>query len=142
MQAMLIGFSAKHPDVVTKLVEDKAAGKPIVQSLRHIVSGLIEWKVGGGTGGKLARAEAWTGLAEAGNIWLPHPTEARINGRPHPCPWVHDWIERVCAFSGLDNDVADEVDTASQALAYLRDQGGYAQDLETAMRRLRMEGVL
>jgi len=140
MKTALISFSAKHPGVTTKLIEDKAAGRPIVQDLRHVVSGLVEWKVGGSTGGKLARAESWTGLAEAGNIWLPHPTDARLDGRPHPCPWVDEWIENVCNFSGLKGDVADQVDTASQAITYLRDETGYEGELATAMARLKKEG--
>lgn len=140
MQAGVISFAAKHPSVIAKLIEDKANGKAIVQSLRHVVDGLIEWKVGGSTGGKLARAESWTGLAQAGNIWLPHPTEARIDGRPHPCPWVDEWIENICGFSGLKGDVADQVDTASQAITYLRDETGYEGELAAAMARLRKEG--
>lgn len=140
MEAGVVSFSAKHPSVSIKLIEDKAAGKLIVQSLRHVVSGLLERKVSGSTGGKLARAESWTGLAQAGNIWLPHPTEAKLNGRPHPCPWVDEWIENVCKFSGISGDVADQVDTASQAITYLRDETGYENELAAAMDRLRREG--
>uniref|UniRef100_A0A6M3J7G5 Putative terminase n=1 Tax=viral metagenome TaxID=1070528 RepID=A0A6M3J7G5_9ZZZZ len=140
MEAGLISFSAKHPWVQSKLVEDKAAGRLIVQHLRHVVDGLLEWKVGGSTGGKLARSESWTGLAKAGNIWLPHPTRARLNGRPHPCPWVDEWIKNVCDFSGAKKDVADQVDTASQAITYLRDETGYEGELAAAMARLRSEG--
>jgi len=137
MKAMLRSFSAKHPRTVTKLVEDKAAGKLVVQDLRSEISGLVEVRVSGSTGGKLARAETVTGYAEAGNIWLPHPTDARLDGRPHPCPWVHDWIENICDFEGLPGDVADQVDTMSQAITRLR--GSLTVSFSEAMKRARKE---
>jgi predicted phage terminase large subunit-like protein len=121
MQTELTLMTAKHPDCVEKLIENKAAGVPLVQSMRHEIHGLVEEKVSSSTGGKLARAQSITGIIEAGNFYLPHPTQARINGRPHPCPWVYDFIESVCKFKGLKGDVADDVDAMSQGLRKLRD---------------------
>lgn len=125
MRDMVRTLSAKHPQCATKLVEDKAAGKPLVQDLRNEISGLVEVKVSSSSGGKLARAQAVTGLWEAGNVWLPHPTDARLaNGMPMPSPWVHDFVERLCRFKGAPSDVADEVDAMSQALNYIERFGG------------------
>ena len=109
---------------IDKLIEGKAAGIPLIQEMEHVVDGLIRQKADRSTGGKLARAESVTGLCAAGNIWLPHPTKARLYGKPHPCPWVHELIELICNFRGIKGDKADDVDAMSQALRYLRDKRG------------------
>jgi predicted phage terminase large subunit-like protein len=135
MRDMLRTFSAKKPVASVKLVEDKAAGKPIVQDLRGEIHGLIEVKVTGASGGKLARAQATTGQWEAGNVYLPHPTDAMLpDGTLHPCPWVHDLIERLCTFRGVPGDVADEVDAMSQVLNRWESHGSYVDDWKKALK--------
>lgn len=142
MKAMVRAFSAAPPHAQTKLVEDKAAGKPLVQDLRNEISGLVEAKVHGGTGGKLARAQATTGAWEAGNVYLPHPTLARLpDGTEHPCPWVGEFVELLCSFRGMPGDVADDVDCMSQMFAWLERSAGRTdwadgeQSLRDQMRR-------
>lgn len=133
MKVMIRTFSAKHPDIVTKYIELAADGRPIVQDLKHEISGLVGVQVSG-KGSKVARAQAVTGYAEAGNIWLPHPTEARLHGKPHPCPWVHEWIEKVCRFRGLPSDEADDVDTMSQAFMQMRSGGRFSRTMGSMKR--------
>jgi len=130
-------MTAKHHDVITKLFEKKAAGVFIVQQMKRKIVGMVYVEASSATGGKLARAQSITGICQAGNVWLPHPTDARLFGRPHPCPWVHDFIERVCSFKGVKGDIADEVDTMSQALRYLEDIN--SNRFAEAMERLKNE---
>lgn len=116
-------LSAKYPQALTKLVEAKASGPMIEQMMRREVGGIVLVKADVSTGGKLARVHGVSGLYEAGNVWHPHPSDAWLNGEPHPCAWVHDMIERYTSFTGADSDVADEVDAASQCLAYMHGSG-------------------
>lgn len=41
-----------------------------------------------------------------------------------PAPWVHDFVELMCQFRGMDGDVADDVDCMSQLFAWLEKHGG------------------
>jgi len=83
-----------------KLVEDKANGTAVIDTLKHRVSGLIAVEP---EGGKVARAQAVSPLCEAQNVVLP--AEA---------PWLHDFLHEVCAFPGAAHD--DQVDAMTQAL--------------------------
>lgn len=141
MRDMVRHLSATYPDAVTKLVEDKAAGKPLVQDLRNEIPGLVEVKVSSSTGGKLARAQAVTGLWEAGNVFLPHPTLARLpSGEPLDAQWVGGFVDRLCRFKGAPSDIADEVDAMSQVLSWIErhhgstDWGAGADALRAQMR--------
>ena len=95
-------LSAKHPRAGAKLIEDKANGSAIIDYLRHEISGLIPVEP---AGGKVARAYAVQPQIEAGNVYLPHPSNA---------PWIHDFIEECAAFPQGAND--DQVDCMTQAL--------------------------
>lgn len=94
-------MSAKHPHVVTKLVENKANGPAVVATLRSKLTGLIEVEP---EGGKEARANAAAPVVESGNVYLPHPSLA---------PWVEGFIEECAGFPNAAND--DQVDAFSQA---------------------------
>lgn len=125
MRDMVRHLSARHPEAMTKLVEDKAAGKPLVQDLRNEISGLVEVKISSTSGGKLARAQAVTGIWEAGNVYLPHPTMARMpDGTAVDASWVGGFIERLCRFKGAPSDIADEVDAMSQMLSWIERHHG------------------
>lgn len=137
MKRNLILFSAKHRSALTKYVESAAAGKVIGQDLEKVLPGIVPVTVGAHTGGKLARAQSITGACEAGNVWLPHPTEARLYGRAHPCPWVWDFIALICAFRGLPADISDDVDAMSQAITKLTDDSAL---FDEAMKRISEEG--
>jgi predicted phage terminase large subunit-like protein len=103
-------MAAKHPTITTKLVENKANGPAVVSALRHRVPGLVEVEP---LGGKEARAIAATGIAEAGNVYLPHP---------HLAPWVDAFVEELSAFPAGATD--DQVDAYSQAMARFEAGGG------------------
>jgi predicted phage terminase large subunit-like protein len=99
-------LSARYPDAGAKLVEDKANGPAVIQSLKHEITGLIEVNP---EGGKMSRAAAVSPEAEAGNWYLPHPAVA---------PWVAGFIEECASFPNGAHD--DQVDAWSQGGNYLR----------------------
>src|SRR5260370_3466458 len=95
-------LSAKWPQCLAKLIEDKANGSAVIQMLAHEVPGILPVNP---EGGKVARAAAVSPLIEAGNVYLPHP---------QPCPWLNDLIEECAAFPNGAHD--DQVDAMTQAL--------------------------
>ncbi|QHB37139.1 terminase [Microbacterium phage Terij] len=95
-----------------RLVEDKANGPAIIDTLHDKVSGI---KAVEPNGSKEARARAVTPEIESGNVYLPHPTEA---------PWVLELISELRSFPTGAHD--DQVDALTQALDDLRG-GGVAQ---------------
>lgn len=97
-------LSAKWPQAVRKLIEDKANGTAVIDVLRKEIPGLIPVEP---EGGKIVRANAVTAVAEAGNIYLPNPSIA---------PWVHDFVEEHAVFPNGAND--DQVDAQTQANTY------------------------
>lgn len=98
-------LSAKWPNATAKLVEDKANGPAVIDTLRNEVPGLVAVQP---AGGKEARAAAISPLVEAGNVYLP----------PLSLPWVRDFLDEVTAFPNGSND--DQVDAMSQALMRLK----------------------
>lgn len=95
-------LSAKWPMAAAKLVEDKANGPAVLDSLSARVPGLIPIQP---HGSKEARAHAVSPFIEAGNVWLPTPQNA---------PWVSDFVEECAAFPA--GTYADQVDAMTQAL--------------------------
>lgn len=95
-------LTALYPDAHAKLVEDKANGSAVIDTLKVEIVGMIPVEP---EGGKEARAAAVSPLQEAGNIYLPHPAVA---------PWVYDFIEEHAVFPNGAND--DQVDGMSQAM--------------------------
>ena len=95
-------MTARYPEARRKLVEDKANGPAILDSLKSEISGMVAIEP---DGSKIARAHACTAEWEAGNVWLPHPDIA---------PWVREFVEEVTTFPAAAND--DRVDAMSQAL--------------------------
>lgn len=87
------------------LIEDKANGPAVIDTLKASVPGIIPIEP---DGSKLARAHAVTSYWEAGNIWLPHPDIA---------PWVSALIAELTSFPASAND--DQVDALTQALRRL-----------------------
>ena len=95
-------LSAKWPQASRKLVEDKANGPAVIDSLKHAVPGIIPVTP---DGSKTARAYAVTTVFESGNVYLPHPAS---------CPWVGDYVAELTQFPGAAHD--DQVDATTQAL--------------------------
>lgn len=93
------------PRVREILIEDKANGPAVIDTLKASVPGIIPIEP---DGSKLARAHAVTSYWEAGNVWLPHPDIA---------PWVKALVDELTAFPTSAND--DQVDALTQALRRL-----------------------
>jgi predicted phage terminase large subunit-like protein len=104
-------LSAKYPECQAKLVEDKANGPALIQTLQREIPGIIAVEP---DGSKEARAHAVSWLIEAGNVFLPQSSVA---------PWVDDFIEECAAFP--KGAYADQVDCCTQALSRL--QHGWPQ---------------
>jgi predicted phage terminase large subunit-like protein len=107
-------MKARWPGAVAVLVEDKANGPAIIETLTKEIPGVIAVDP---EGGKVARAYAIQPEQEAGNIHLPDPTIA---------PWVGEFVAECSSFPRGAND--DEVDQMTQAINYLRNraQPGFA----------------
>ena len=102
-------LSAHWPNAILKLVEDKANGPAVVQSLRHEITGFVEVNP---EGGKISRAAAASPQLESGNWYLPHPTLA---------PWVEQFIGECGAFpAGAHDDQVDAWSQGAKRLIYFR----------------------
>ena len=99
-------LTLRFPKAHKKLVEAKANGHAVVDTLKKTISGLTLVEP---DGGKEARANAVEPIFDSGNVWLPHPEEE---------PWIEDYVDELLAFPAAKND--DQVDTTTQALHYLR----------------------
>lgn len=102
---MMLDLTARWPQAVAKLVEDKANGPAIMNALRAKVGGLIPVEP---EGSKYARAAAITPLVEARNVHLPDPVAVES------CAWVTDLTDEARDFPDAAHD--DTVDAMSQAV--------------------------
>lgn len=96
----------KWPKALKKLVEDKANGTAIIQTLKKSISGI---KAITPKDSKEARAYSITPLWEAGNVFIPDPKTAA---------WVKDFEAEILSFPSAAHD--DQVDAMTQALAELK----------------------
>lgn len=103
-------LSARWPQALLKLVEDKANGPAVISALGRTVAGIVPEEP---HGSKYARASAVSPIVEAGNVWLPASIR---DGEPF-APWADDLIEEAAAFPNGAHD--DQVDALSQALTRL-----------------------
>jgi len=87
------------------LIEDKANGPAVIDTLKSHVPGIIAIEP---DGSKLARAHAVTSYWEARNIWLPDPAIAR---------WIKPFLAELTAFPAAAHD--DWVDSLTQAIRRL-----------------------
>lgn len=95
-------------------IEDKANGPAVIAVLRKEVPGIVPVQP---EGGKLARANAVSGMIEAGNVYLPR--HAAYTG---------DFVESFSAFPFGTHD--DDVDACTQALNRLYPMPGRARKTE------------
>lgn len=95
----------EHPKIRATLIEDKANGPAVIDTLKVSVPGILPIEP---DGSKLARAHAMTYLWEAGNIYLPHPDIA---------PWVKDLVNELLSFPAAAHD--DQVDAMTQGVRHL-----------------------
>ncbi len=106
----LEALSLKWPEATLKLVEDKANGSAVIDSLKERIPGLVAVEP---DGGKEARAAAVSPLIEAGNVFLPDPKLPEN-------AWVEEFLLEATSFPYGRND--DQVDAATQALNRMRGQ--------------------
>lgn len=109
-------MTEKWPGASAKLVEDKANGPAVIDTLRATIGGLIAVEP---EGGKEARAHAVTPFIEAGNVWLPSP-----EAYPQHAGWVEALLHECETFTGKDGGKDDLVDMMTQALLRLCRRGG------------------
>jgi len=95
----------KWPEIREILIEDKANGPAVIDTLKATISGIIPIEP---DGSKLARAHAVTSYWEAKNIYIPAPEFK---------PWVKQFISELTSFPASAND--DQVDSLTQALRRL-----------------------
>ncbi|MFP3153115.1 phage terminase large subunit [Lachnospiraceae bacterium ZAX-1] len=101
-------LSGKHPKARAKVVENKANGPAIVNTLKKEIPGMVEFNP---KGSKEERAMSVTPYFEAGNIWFPDP---KTN------PWVEDLIRDLLIFP--KGTYKDTVDALVQGILYLMDK--------------------
>lgn len=92
--------SSRWPAAHLKLVEDKANGPAVIESLSRQLPGIVPVNP---QGGKESRAAAVSPFIEAGNVYLPRGVG-----------WVDEFIEEAAGFPNATHD--DQVDAMSQAL--------------------------
>jgi predicted phage terminase large subunit-like protein len=106
----VIEMTKKHPDARLKLIEDKANGPAVQDSLKGIITGI---RMVEPQGGKVARATAAEPILETGYVWLPADELAH--------PWVPGFIDEAASFPKAKHD--DQVDAASQAILWMDKKG-------------------
>lgn len=95
-------LAARWPQAALKLVEDKANGTAVINTLSRLIPGIVPEEP---KGGKVERAHATVPFVEAGNVWLP---------TPELCPWIGEYVEELAAFPTGKND--DQCDQTTQAV--------------------------
>jgi predicted phage terminase large subunit-like protein len=104
-------MTAKYPQATAKLIEDKANGPAVIAALRSEIDGIIPITP---TDSKMGRLNGVSPLFEAGNVFLPDPAGG--------ARWAGDFVEELTRFPNASHD--DQVDACTQALMYMRRQGG------------------
>lgn len=105
----VLTISPKWPDLRVKWVEKAANAEALLDVLKSEVPGIV---LVPSTTSKRNRAEAVAPQFEAGNIYVPDPSQA---------PWIHDYIEELVVFDNGIHD--DQVDATTLALIKLSEGG-------------------
>ena len=107
------GKDAKRPDLI--LVEDKAAGISLIQELRQAHLPVSGWNPG--KADKMQRLQITASIFTTGRVWLP---ESNIR-KGYVKDWAEGFLSQLCSFPDSTHD--DYVDSATQAIRYLKDGG-------------------
>lgn len=122
LQLMCASIGVAYPGkLVAVLIEDKANGSAVIETLQGKIPGVLAIEP---EGGKAARAYAMQPSCEAGNVWLPAPAVD---------PTVGNFVETSSKFSGLPGGDDDEQDAMTQYVNWRRkrnSQGGLAAYME------------
>lgn len=127
---MILDLTARWPQAVAKLVEDKANGPAILNALRSRVGGLIPVEP---EGSKYARAAAITPLVEAKDVVLPDPMAPGFldESGQSTVAWVVDLTEEARDFpSGAHDDTVDGMSQAVHRLLLVPLLDGTIHDVE------------
>ena len=92
-----------YPEARYILIEDKANGSAIIQTLRHEFVGIISITP---KGGKVSRVNSVSPAIESGNVWLPKDDL-----------FAEEMVDEFTRFPNGEHD--DTVDACSQALNYM-----------------------
>lgn len=113
----------KWPRAIEKLVEDKANGSAVIDTLNKEMTRLVSVRP---EGGKESRAHAISHLIESGKVHFPQGA-----------PWLGEFLHELSMFPAGRND--DQVDAMTQALNYMFRE---MNKLRQAMAKLREQGIL
>ena len=94
---------SQYPQLRKKIIEKKAMGGPIIETLGKEIGGFIPFDPKGAS--KEARFSSVTPYFESGNIFFPNE---------QLCPNIEEYVEQVLRFPNVGHD--DFVDTISQYL--------------------------
>lgn len=119
-------LAARWPQCTTKLVEDKANGTAIIDTLKSKIPGIVPVTP---TESKYARANAVAPLLEAGNVFLPDSSVGLFDAEA--------LVDEAAGFPNGAHD--DQVDATSQALARMLLDGSGAQAWIDYVRRKAQE---
>lgn len=97
---------ALYPQSVAILIEDKANGPAVVETLRNEIAGVVPVNP---EGGKVARAYAMQPEQEVGNLYLPDPS---IDSK------IEDFLSEASLFPSAKYD--DQVDAMTQCINWMR----------------------
>jgi predicted phage terminase large subunit-like protein len=103
---------AKFPEAIAVLVEDKANGSAVIETLSSEIAGIVPINP---EGGKAARAYAMQPEHEQGCIWLPDPSLD---------PDIEIFLTESSGFDGLGTKHDDEVDAMTQYVNWCRMRRG------------------
>lgn len=137
--AAIEAMAVRWPRAVTKLIEAKANGPAILDTLKGKLSGLTPVEP---DGGKEARAHAAAPLFASGNVLLPHPERAEYPDGRRGAVWVRGGVvdlSRDAAEGSYEHAMVgfprarhdDDVDSTTQALNHRA--GSYLSRLRAAM---------
>lgn len=119
--ADVLAMSGRWPSATTKLVEDKANGPALENTLSQQVNGI---ELINPQGSKAARFFAVVPIIKSGHYVLPHPDLFE---------WVNEHLKELCGFPFYRYN--DRVDVVSQALLWT--QVGYMGEYAAAMARFK-----
>jgi predicted phage terminase large subunit-like protein len=108
----------KWPRAGAKLIEDKASGPDVIDTLKDKIPGLIPSE---GNDNKEDRMHAITWMWQAGNIWVPGtpPKDEHPDTKPDftMYPWMSEWYDEIVRYPMAV--WTDQAMAMSQALMYL-----------------------
>jgi len=107
------GKDAKRPDLI--LVEEKAAGLSLIQELQK--AHLMVRGYNPGRADKMQRLQITAAIFATKRVWLP---ESEVH-KGYVKDWVEGFLSQICAFPDSTHD--DYVDSATQAMRWLKDMG-------------------